>query len=121
MFPIALSQFFNNLIGLSPDIFDVFRYMLAWVVGIYASIVTLQSLYGWFVVLNSGEKYISLARRYLVVHGLRLRFATFWNDLVICGLLCVVLGLIWRAHILVDRLDLAKQSAASGVHFMVNN
>jgi hypothetical protein len=119
--PLALSQFLKSLIGLSPDLFDLFRYTLTCVVGIYATIVTLQSLYNWFVILSSGEKYISMARRYLIVHGLRLRFATFWSDLVICGLLCVVLGLIWRAHILVDRLDQATRTATAGSALTVND
>ena len=34
------------------DFFNFFRYSLATVVGIYATVVTMQSLYGWYVYLS---------------------------------------------------------------------
>jgi hypothetical protein len=80
------------------DPFDCFRWMLSWAVTIYASIVTFQSLYGWWVWLAGGDRYISMLRRYIIVQGLRLRFRTFWGDVLICGLLCVVFLLLWHAH-----------------------
>jgi hypothetical protein len=83
------------------DFFQFFRYFLAIVVTIYATIITLQSLWDWYVWLAGSDKYISLIRRYIIVQGLRLRFKTFWGDVVICLLLCVVFGLLWRAHYLV--------------------
>lgn len=80
------------------DPFDSFRWMLGWAVTIYASIVTLQSLYGWWVWLAGTDRYVSILRRYIIVQGLRLRFRTFWGDVLICGLLCVVFVLLWHAH-----------------------
>ncbi len=41
---------------------------------------------------------MTIVRRYLIIHALRLRFKTFWGDVIICGLLCVVFGLLWRLH-----------------------
>lgn len=80
------------------DIFNFFRYSLAVIATIYATVVTLQSLWGWYVWLAGSDRYISLARRYIIVHGLRLRFTDFWGDVVICLLLCIAFLLTWRLH-----------------------
>ena len=48
--------------------------------------------------LRGQDRYVSMLRRYLVVHGLRLRFRAFWGDVIICLLLCIVFVVIWRAH-----------------------
>jgi hypothetical protein len=102
------------------DFFDFFRWMLAIVATIYASIVTLQSLWGWYVWLAGSDKYISMARRYLIVHGLRLRFKAFWGDVIVCALLCVVFLLLWRAHTIVAGIarasETSKASAQHGSH-----
>ncbi len=71
------------------DFFNFFRWTLGTVVTIYASIVTAQSLGGWYVWLAGSDKHISMIRRYVIVHGLRLRFLTFWGDVLITILLCV--------------------------------
>ena len=55
------------------DLFNFFRIGLAWVVTIYASIITIQSLYGWYVWLAGSDRYISIVRQYVIVQGLRLR------------------------------------------------
>ncbi len=86
------------------DLFDYFRWTLGTVVTIYASIVTFQSLYGWYVWLAGTDKHITMLRRYVIVHGLRLRFATFWGDVLITILLCVVFLMLWRAHALVNQI-----------------
>ena len=52
-----------------------------WVVTIYATIITLQSLWGWYVWLAGADKYMSVLRRYLILHSLRLRIWKF-------GLMC---------------------------------
>ncbi|MGD1278158.1 MAG: hypothetical protein ABR964_13175 [Tepidisphaeraceae bacterium] len=83
------------------DFFHFFRYLLGIVVTVYATVVTLQSLYDWYVYLSGGDKYISMLRRYVIVQGLRLRFRAFWGDVLICLLLCVVFVLLWRAHSIV--------------------
>ena len=80
------------------DFFNFFRYLLGTIVTVYATALTLQWLWGWVVWLGGNDKYVGLLRRYLVVHGLRLRFKTFWGDVLICFLLCVVFMLIWHAH-----------------------
>lgn len=80
------------------DIFNLFRRLVAIVATVYATIITVQSLWGWYVWLAGQDKYIGMLRRYLIVHGLRLRFRTFWGDVLVCVLLCVVFVLLWHAH-----------------------
>jgi hypothetical protein len=96
----------------SYDLFDWFRFSLGWVVTIYASILTFQSLYGWWVWLAGTDKHISLLRRYLITHGLRLRFKTFWGDVLITLLLCVAFLILWRAHFMVRDLRDRRQAIA---------
>ena len=64
------------------DFFDLFRWVLAIIATVYATVVTLQSTWTWYVWLCGSDKYISLARRYLIVHGLRLRVRTFGGDVL---------------------------------------
>ena len=80
------------------DLFDFFRWGLFIVVTVYVSIVSAQQGYSWYVWLMSEDRYIAVLRRYVIVHGLRLRFATFWGDVLICGLLCIVFLLLFFAH-----------------------
>jgi hypothetical protein len=87
------------------DFFDFFRWVLGTVVTIYATIVTFQSAYGWWVYLSSEGKYFSLVRRYIMLQGLRLRIMTFGGDALICILLTVVWILLVRAHTLVGQID----------------
>lgn len=87
------------------DFFNFFRWMLAIVATVYATVITLQSLWGWYVWLAGQDRYVSLLRRYLIVHGLRLRFRAFWGDVIVCVLLCVVFLLIWRAHGTIVQID----------------
>jgi hypothetical protein len=100
------------------DLFDTFRWVLSVVVTVYASVITFQSLWGWYVWLTGGDRYISLLRRYVIVHGLRLRFTTFWGDVIICLLLCGVFLILWHAHSLIydlgDRLDDVRQLTQLG-------
>ena len=93
------------------DFFDFFRFWLSTIVTIYVSILTIQSLWGWYVWLSGSDKYVSMLRRYLIVHGLRLRFKTFWGDVLICLLLCVVFGIIWHAHGVLEDMRLTMQAA----------
>lgn len=80
------------------DLFNFFRWALFVFVSIYATLITVQSLWGWYVWLMTDDRYIAILRRYVVIHGLRLRFRTFWGDVLICGLLCVVFLLMMWAH-----------------------
>jgi hypothetical protein len=92
------------------DFFDFFRYALGTVATIYATIVTLQSLWNWYIWLAGTDKYISLVRRYVVVQGLRLRIRAFWGDVLICILLTITFFIIWHAHLLI--YDLGYKLAA---------
>src|SRR5919107_4327318 len=83
---------------LPDDPFDFFRWWLSTIVTIYATVITLQSLWGWYAWLAGSDRYISLLRRYLIVHGLRLRFTAFWGDVIVSLLLCVVFLITWRLH-----------------------
>jgi hypothetical protein len=91
------------------DLFNLFRYALGTIVTIYATVVTLQSLWGWYAWLAGSDKYISLVRRYVILHALRLRFRTFWGDVIICLLLCVAFVILWYAHHLI--YDLGERVA----------
>src|SRR3954469_974821 len=86
------------------DFFNFWRYLLAWIATIYATVITLQSLWGWYVWLTGGDKYISMLRQYVLVHGLRLRFKTFWGDVIICALLCVAFLIMWHTHGVINDL-----------------
>jgi hypothetical protein len=97
------------------DFFDFFRWVLATIVTIYATIITLQSLWGWYMWLSGSDKYVSMLRRYLIVHGLRLRFKTFWGDVLVCGLLCVAFLVLWRGHVIIYDLG-ARLSDVPHVH-----
>lgn len=80
------------------DFFNFWRWLLAIVGGVYATVITIQSLWGWYVYLAGSDRFIGLARRYIVVHGLRLRFTSFWGDVIICVLLTVTFFMLWHAH-----------------------
>jgi hypothetical protein len=80
------------------DFFQFFRYTLGTIATIYATVVTLQSLWGWYVFLAGSDKYVAIIRRYVIVQGLRLRFKAFWGDVIISCLLCVVFYYLWKAH-----------------------
>jgi hypothetical protein len=80
------------------DFFNFWRWMLSIIGGVYATVITLQSLYGWYVYLAGSDRFISLARRYIIVHGLRLRFTSFWGDVIICVLLTIAFFILWHAH-----------------------
>jgi hypothetical protein len=88
------------------DFFNFWRWLLFIVGTIYFLVITAQSLYGWYVWLAGGDKYISIVRQYMIVQGLRLRFKTFWGDVLICVLLCVAFLFIWRAHIVINDLGM---------------
>ena len=93
------------------DFFDFFRWALGTVVTIYATVITLQSLWGWYVWLAGSDKYISLVRRYVIVHGLRLRFRAFWGDVIISALLCVAFLILWHAHTRTSKFELEYKAA----------
>ncbi|MBV8781624.1 MAG: hypothetical protein JO353_09520, partial [Phycisphaerae bacterium] len=61
----------------------------------------LQSLWGWYVWLAGQDKYVSLVRRYVIVHGLRLRVRAFGGDVLICLLLTWAFFILWRGHVII--------------------
>jgi len=81
-----------------------FRLTVGWIATIYATVVTLQSFWGWYVWLAGSDKYMSTLRQYVVVHGLRLRFRAFWGDVIICALLCVAFLIMWHMHGVINDL-----------------
>ena len=100
---LAESALIRLLLGI--DLFFAFRFMLGTVVTIYVTILTAQSLWGWYVWLAGSDKYTSLLRRYILVQGLRLRFKAFWGDVIICLLLTIAFFMMWRAQNLLDHVD----------------
>lgn len=80
------------------DLFQFFRWSLAIIVSVYATIITVISLWGWVVFLSAQDRYTATLRRYVILQAVRLRLRTFWADLLICLLLCWVFLLIWSAH-----------------------
>lgn len=92
-----------------PDIdpFNFFRWGLFIVVSVYCTIVTVQQSWSWYVWLMSEDRYIAVLRRYVIVHGLRLRFKTFWGDVIICMLLGFVFLLLFWAHRILIQTNLS--------------
>ena len=92
------------------DLFAIFRWLAFVFVTIYVTITTAQSLWAWYVFLWQRDRYTNLLRRYVIVHGLRLRVRSFGGDTVVCVLLCVTFLLMWRAH---QHLDAIAKVQAS--------
>jgi hypothetical protein len=90
-----------------PDIdpFNFFRWGLFIVVSVYCTIVTVQQTWSWYVWLMTDDRYISILRQYVLVHGLRLRFKTFWGDVLICALLGIVFLILFWAHTILLKID----------------
>lgn len=85
------------------DLFSLWRWMLFVVVSVYSIIVIAQSAWGWYVYLSPSDPYMSILRRYVLVHSLRVRIRAFGADLGICALLLVVMGLIGWLHVLIAK------------------
>ena len=87
------------------DLFNFFRWGLCVVVSVYCTIIIAEQTWVWYAWLMSEDRYIAILRRYLIVHGLRLRFRTFWGDVLICLLLCLVFLLLFWAHTFLHHMD----------------
>jgi len=85
----------------TPDFFHFFRYLLGWLAAIYCTVVTLQSGWGWYVWLAGSDKRMTILRRYVILHALRLRFMAFWGDVIICILLMTAFIILWWMHSLI--------------------
>lgn len=88
----------------TPDMdpFHAFRYALATFVTVYATVVTLQVAWEWYAWLMGRDRYMGMVRRYVVVHGLRLRLTAFWGDALVCALLGVAFVLAWRLTLMAE-------------------
>lgn len=92
------------------DLFTTFRWLAFLFVTVYVTITTIQSLWAWYVFLWQRDRYTSLLRQYVIVHGLRLRVRPFAGDVLVCILLSVAFLLMWRAHVHLDAI--AKTQAS---------
>lgn len=99
------------------DFFNFFQRLLAIIAGVYATVITLQSLWGWYVWLAGSDRYMSLLRRYVLVQGLRLRVKAFWGDVIVCILLCVAFVMVWHAHqVLYDAESVLRDALHAARH-----
>lgn len=80
------------------DLFTLYRWLLAWVATVYCTVLTVQSAWTWYVWLSSSDRYVAMLRRYIIVAALRLKFRTFWGELLICLLLSVAFALMCKAQ-----------------------
>jgi amino acid transporter len=82
----------------SFDFFTLWRFLLGTVVTVYASIVIVQTAIGYYLWLSAPDRYTSILRRYVVLHGLRLRIRQFGHDLLVCLLLLAALAITTLLH-----------------------
>ena len=87
------------------DLFHLFRWLLGIVVTVYATVVTAQVAWDWWVWLTRPdegmERPFAMLRQYVLIHGLRLRAVRFWHDLIVIIGLCVIFVLLMWAHVIV--------------------
>lgn len=97
------------------DLFDLFRWLLGTIVTIYATIVLLQWAWSWWIWLTQPEvgyeRHFALLRRYILVHGLRIRLTRFGSDLLVLVGLSVVFVLLFWAHLIVYDTPRVDRSA----------
>jgi len=100
------------------DLFDLFRWLLGTIVTIYATVVLIQWAWGWWVWLTrpdaAYERHFALLRRYLVVHGLRIRLTSFGRDLLVIVGLCIVFVLLFWAHLIIYDMPRPEPQSAQG-------
>ncbi len=94
------------------DFFNFWRFGLSWVVTVYATIITVQGLWGWYVWLAGEDKYFSMVRRYVILHSLRLRILRLGPDVLICVLLTVAFFILWHAHHVMNDLKYRVRAAS---------
>lgn len=80
------------------DLFELWRLVLGILCTIYATVVTVQSLWHWGVYLSGGDRSTTLMRRYVIIQLLRLKPGRFTWELVQIGFWLVVLMVILRVH-----------------------
>lgn len=82
------------------DLFELYRFALTTLCGIYAIVITVRSLWGWIAFFSGSDRSTSLMRSYLAVHLLRVRGGRFSRELIWIGCyLAILIGLFfWHAH-----------------------
>ncbi len=98
------------------DPFRFFRFFLAVIASVYATVITLQSLWGWYVWLAGPDRYVSLVRRYVLLHGLRVRMKTFGGDALVCLLLCVAFFILWHSQTTMDYIQQLQHASNAPLH-----
>ncbi len=98
------------------DIFTFYRWLLAWVVTVYCTVLTIQWAWNWYVWLGSSDRYVKLLRRYLLVTALRMKFRTFWGELLICLLLTVAFFLMCKAQYTMSDTERVYNQARENSH-----
>lgn len=80
----------------SLDLFQVWRVILSTLCGVYATVVTARSLWGWAVYLSGSDRRTSLMRNYVLVQLLRLRPGRFAGEFAQIGVwFAVFVGLLY--------------------------
>ena len=72
--------------------------MLGIICTVYATVITVRSLWGWLVYFSAPDRVTSMLKRYTVVQLLRLRLSRFSGEFVQLGLWIVVLAYLIRLH-----------------------
>lgn len=80
------------------DIFTLWRWLLAVVVTLYATIVMVQTAWSYYVWLSAEDRYTAILRRYVAVQSLRVRVRAFAGDLAVCAGLLLILTLLGWLH-----------------------
>jgi hypothetical protein len=79
------------------DLFESWRYILALTCTVYATIITLRWMWGWYEYLWQPDRSRALMRRYAVVQLLRIRVRRFMGEgLQIAGWSVLLVWLLSR-------------------------
>lgn len=82
------------------EIFDLYRHLLALVVGTYVAVRTVNLIWRWQLATGSADRLEGLLRRYLVASVLRVRVRRFVFELgqvfLLIGVLSYLVWLHWR-------------------------
>jgi hypothetical protein len=87
------------------DPFHFFRWVLTIFVTVYATIVSVQIAWSYYVWLTMPDRYMTLLRQYVILHSLRLRARRFAGDALVCVTLTVALVLMIVAQTKLDRIQ----------------
>lgn len=83
----------------NQDLFEQWRLLLALACTVYATLVTLKSLWGWMVYFSAPDRPTSVLRRYAIVQLLRLRFGRFAWELLQIGFWLTIALVLLTLHV----------------------